>query len=250
MSTGVKIALIGCGLLFVIAIAIFGVGGYFAKKYIGEGIESVKNVAGTEDSEYGKKGAELTKDYPFTPPSNGIITENQLQRFLNVRKSLYEIYRNHEAEFKDLQNQSNQSGFGTAMKGFSLMNELKKTQLEALTEQHMSPDEYRYIVTMVYTTWGSKLANDAKPAANNAVEGLQKSIEELDKQIADPNTPDVLKEQLKKTKEAMEFQIKSYSEIANADASTSVAQTNIDLFNKYQKEITKYQMGGLEYLGF
>ena len=249
MSTGVKIALIGCGLLVVVAIVVFGVGGYFAKKYLNQGIESVKNVAGSEDSEYGKKIAELSKEYPFTQPSDSTITENQLRRFLNVRKALFDIYKNHETELKNLQNQNDQ-GFDTAMKGFSMMSDLRKTQAEALAKQRMSPEEYKYILTMVYTTWGSKLASDAKPAAQSTVEGLKKSIEEVDKQIADPNVPDAIKEQLKTTRETMESQLQSLSGLANMDKSESVPQSNIDLFNKYEKEIQRYQMSGLEYLGF
>jgi hypothetical protein len=163
---------------------------------------------------------------------------------------MYGIYQGHESEIKKLQDDKNQPGFGTAMKGFSLMNELRNAQANALAEQHMSVDEYNYIVTIVYTTWGSKMANEVKPAAASAVEGLKKTIQEMDKQIADPNTPEVLKEGLKKTKEGMEAQIKSYSEIANPEPSQSVPQSNIQLFTKYEKEIQKYYMAGLEYLGF
>ena len=72
----------------------------------------------------------------------------------------------------------------------------------------------------------------------------------MDKQIADPNVPDAIKEQLKTTRETMESQLQSLSGLASMDKSESVPQSNIDLFNKYEKEIQRYQMSGLEYLGF
>jgi hypothetical protein len=101
VSTGLKIALIGCGLLLIICVVALGVGGYFAKKWLGEGVETVKNITGSEDSHYGKKIAELNQQYPFTPSPDSLITDKQLQRFLNVRKSLFMVYKNHEANLKN-----------------------------------------------------------------------------------------------------------------------------------------------------
>src|SRR5262245_18039552 len=144
MTTGVKIALIGCGVLFIGAIIAVGVVGYLGKKFVSEGIDAVKNAAGTDDSEYGKKVAELQKEYPFNPPADGVITENQLQRFLNVRKALYGVYQNHSAELVKLKNSQNPD-FGSVVKGFSMIKNLRATQAQALADQHMSPDEYKYM---------------------------------------------------------------------------------------------------------
>lgn len=248
MSTGVKVVLIGCGLLFVIAIIAFGVGGYFVKRYVGEGIETVKNVVGSDDSEYGKKIAELSQEYPFTPSSDGVITEDQLQRFLNVRKSLYSIYKNHESEFAKLQDPKG-PGFDTALKGFSMMNELRKAQAGALEAQKMSMEEYRYMVTTVYVTWASKATQDVVPAMNSAAEDLKKSIEDINKQIADSSIPEAAKEQLRQTKQMMQSQLDSIPQ--NVDKQLEgVPQANIDLLKRYQKEIEQYYMAGLEYIGF
>ncbi len=248
MSTGVKVVLIGCGLLFVIAIIALGVGGYFAKKYVGEGIESVKNVIGSEDSEYGKKVIELSQKYPFTPPSDGVITENQLQRFLNVRKSLYSIYKNHEGEFAKLQDPKG-PGVDTAFKGFSMMNELRKTQTDALEAQKMSMEEYKFMVTTVYVTWATKATKDVAPAMNSAAEDFKKSIESIDSQIADSSIPEAAKEQLRRTKEMMQSQLDSIPQDVNKQLE-AVPQANIDLLTRYQKEIEQYYMAGLEYIGF
>jgi hypothetical protein len=248
MSTGIKIALIGCGLLFVIVIVGFGVGGYLLKKYVGEGVETVKNVVGSEDSEYGKKMAELAQEYPFTPPSDGVITDNQLQRFLNVRKSLFSIYKNHESEFAKLKDSQNPD-LGSAMKGFSMMKELRVAQAKALEEQHMSLEEYRFMVTTVYVTWATKATKEVAPMMNSTAEGLKKSIEEIDKQLADSNIPETAKEQLRQTKESMQSQLDSIPKEIDKQLE-GLPQANIDLLTRYQKEVEKYYMAGLEYIGF
>jgi hypothetical protein len=248
MSTGVKVALIGCGLLFVIVIAAFGVGGFFAKKFIGEGIDAVKNAAGTDDSEYGKKVAELQKEYPFTPPSDGVITNHQLQRFLNVRKALYGVYHEHAAELEKLKNTSNPD-LGSAVKGFSMIKDLRSAQAKALAEQHMSPDEYKYMVSAIYVTWATKVTKDVEPAMASAAEGFKKSLDQLDHQLADPNLSETAKEQLKKTKEAVQSQLDAIPKNVDKELE-SVPKQNIELFTEYQKEIAQYSMAGLELIGF
>jgi hypothetical protein len=248
MSTGVKVALIGCGVLFVVVIVAFGVGGYFVKRFVGEGIDAVKNVAGSDDSEYGKKVAELQKEYPFNPSSDGVITDDQLQRFLNVRKALYGVYQNHAAELEKLKNSSNPD-FGSAIKGFSMIKDLRVAQAQALQEQHMSPDEYKYMVSEIYVTWATKVTKDVAPAMASAAEGLKKSLDQLDHQLADPNLSETAKEQLKRTKETLQSQLDAVPKNVDKELE-SVPKQNIELFTKYQKEIAKYSMAGLELIGF
>jgi hypothetical protein len=78
------------------------------------------------------------------------------------------------------------------------MKDMRLTQAKALQDQHMSLDEYRFMVTAVYLTWATKVTKDVAPMMDSAAEGLKKSIGELDKQIADSNIPESAKEQLKK----------------------------------------------------
>ena len=64
--------------------------------------KTIENVIGTEDSEYGKKVAELNQKYPFKEPADNIVREERLQRFLAVRKDMGIVYKQHEAEIKQI----------------------------------------------------------------------------------------------------------------------------------------------------
>jgi len=101
-SKGVKIALIGCGMIGVIFLVAVLAGGYFVKNWFSDKAKSITKVADTE-KEYDQRTTELKQDYPFVAPSNGVITESQLNRFLTVRKSMYAVYKQHEAEFKKME---------------------------------------------------------------------------------------------------------------------------------------------------
>lgn len=254
-STLLKVFLIGCIGLVVIAVVAFTAMFYYGKKWVKEKAEKIENVGGGENSEYGKRATKLKEEHPFTAPEDRVITESQLVRFLAVRKAVYGVYKQHEPEMKALENQN--QGFSEAMKGLELINELKLVQVKELENQNMSPDEYTYIVTAVYSSWFAKAAKEGlKEHANYtdaANDALQKQIDELDKQIQDPNTPEESKEQLQQLKDTLETQKKtlgSDESLKQADtALENVPQANIDLFTKYQDEIQKYSMAGLEFVG-
>ncbi len=256
MGTGSKIFLIGCVVVLVVCgIAIVG-GGWFVKNWFSEKAKTVENLAGSKDSEYGKKSAELRKEYPFTPPANNLITEDQFNRFISVRKAMYGVYQRNEAQFKEME-KNKESGLSGALKGLELLNDIRKAQIEALEQQRMSPDEYTYVVTAVYKTWFAKGAREALKdqgtATQAAAENLKKSIAEIDKQLQDPNTPEEAKKQLEATKQQLETQLQSIpqnTELKQIDNElASIPKENIDLFSRHEAEIKQYSMSGLELIG-
>ncbi len=254
-STGIKVVLVGCAVIGIGFVVAIGVGGYFVKKKVGEKINEVKNMTGAQDSDYGKKTEELKKQYQFSPPSNGIITESQLMRFLAIRKSVYETYKKYEADFKKVSD-SEKPGLDAPLKGIKMWNDIHMVQVQELEKQKMSPDEYSYITTGVYKTWFAKGTREAmkhESFSEASADGLKKSIAALDKQIQDPATNEDLKKQLQKIKEGLESQLKSIGEnqqIKEMDAQLeSVPKENIELFTKHQKEIEQYSMAGLELIG-
>lgn len=255
MASGVKVVLIGCAVIGIGIVVAIGVGGYFVKKKVGEKIKEVKNVTGAQDSDYGKKTEELKKQYPFTPPASGIITEPQLMRFLAIRKSVYEKYKQYEADFKKMA-ETEKPGFDAPLKGLKMWNDIHMVQAQALEQQKMSPDEYSYVATSVYKTWLAKGARETmkqESFSEASADALKKSIAELDKQIQNPGTNEEVKKQLQQVKEGLETQLKSLPEnqqIKQMDAQLeSVPKENIALFTKHQKEIEQYSMAGLELIG-
>jgi hypothetical protein len=125
----------------------------------------------------------------FTPPADGTIREDRLQKFLDVRKRVYAVYEQHKTELDEM-GKKKESDFGDVRKGFVLINELRLAQAQGLADAGMSDDEYRFIVDQVYRTmW------------------------------------------------------------AETNKSTDVPAANLALFRKYEADIKKYAMGGLEWIG-
>lgn len=254
-STVVKVAFVGCVVIVIGVAAAIGIGGYFLKKTVEDKYEKVKNVAGTPDSEYGKKTAQLTQQHPFTSPANGIVTEDQLQRFLEVRKSVFAVYKKYESEFKKMEADKKQ-GFDALMKVGGIWNEVRMTQVNALEAQRMSPEEYNYIVVAVYKGWlakGAKETLKGQTLQQSGQENLQNAIDSLEKQIDDPSTSEETKKQLMATRKALEQQKESLTDnaaVRRVDAElAAVPEENIALFTRYKSDIEKYSMAGLELIG-
>ena len=47
--------------------------------------ETLHNIAGDEEGEFGKHAAKLRASHPFTPPADGRLTEHQVQQFIAVK---------------------------------------------------------------------------------------------------------------------------------------------------------------------
>src|SRR5215831_41182 len=100
-SKAVVGVLVGCGVIILIGVIAIVAGGWFVKTKIDQGVKTVKNITGSEDSEYGQRSAKLAKEYPFTAPADGIVPESQLVRYLDVRKSMFTVYQQHDTEIKE-----------------------------------------------------------------------------------------------------------------------------------------------------
>jgi hypothetical protein len=245
--------LIGCVGIIVIgtiaSVALF----YYGKKIVTEKVHKIENIGGGEESDYGKKAAKLKEAHPFTAPADGVITEDQLNRFLSVRKAVYAVYKQHEPEIQSVQ--KGPGSVSDVWKGMEFVNDLRMAQINELVNQEMSPDEYKFIAVMVYTGWIGKMAKEGlkgeksyEDAANKAI---QKQIDDLDKQLQDPNTSEETKKQLQPLRDTLESQKKVLTpELKELDEGLQkIPQQNMDLFAKHKEDIEKYSMGGLDMLG-
>lgn len=183
MGTGGKIA-IGCVVVVVVVgiVAVVALGGlaFWAKG-------KAEQITGEQ-----RRIEELQRRAnanPFTRPADGTITEDRLQKFLEVRRRVYAVYERHRTELDEM-SKKKQGDFGDVRRGFVLINELRLAQAQALADVAMSEDEYHFIVEQVYKTVG-----------------------------------------------------------AGADESADVPPANRALFRKYEADIKKYAMGGLEWIG-
>ena len=200
MGTGGKIA-IGCGIAVLVAgiVAIVALGGmaYWVKGKA----EELTGEQNRIEELHRKANANR-----FTPPADGAISEDRLQKFLEVRKRVYAVYEKHKEELDEM-GKKKQGDFGDVRKGFALINELRLAQAQALADLGMSEDEYRFLVEQIYKSmWASEAARSAATPAAGA-----------------SSSP--------------------------SSAQTDVPPGNIVLFRKYEADIKKYAMGGLEWIG-
>jgi bifunctional pyridoxal-dependent enzyme with beta-cystathionase and maltose regulon repressor activities len=175
LTTGVKIA-IGCGVasilgIMVVAVAVFS-GAYWLK---GKTEEFTGNENRIEELLQKANAAR------FDRPEDEVIREDRLLTFLDIRKRIFSVYVKHRALLEAM-GQKKQGDWGDVTKGFSVVNEIRFAQAQALADVGMSEDEYRFMVEQVYKTAG--------------------------------------------------------------------AAPNVELLRKYEAEIKKYAMAGLEWIGY
>jgi hypothetical protein len=234
VGKGAKIA-IGCVVVTFLAVVavIAALGGlaWWGKSKID------KFTASETKIEEARKKADAIK---FTPPADGVIAEDRLTTFLEVRKRVFAVYEKHkdEIEARGGKKQGDLSDVGAM---FGLINELRQVQSQALADLGMSTSEYQYLVTNIYKTmWASEIAKSTggKSASEAAGEAYDKMAEAMKGAATTPEAQKAL--------EAVQAQAQAAREGAKQ---MDVPPANIDLFRRHEAEIKKYAMGGLELLG-
>ncbi len=145
MSTGAKIA-IGCGvavLVLLVAAAIFV---FFAGRFISEQIGGFgAQGEATETFE------RLAEAYPFTPPEDGVVTEQQAWTFFNVSDEVWSAVAEQAEELNRLIEEAEASeeepGFRDLITGMEAMGKLFRARLvlaEALERHQISSQEYTW----------------------------------------------------------------------------------------------------------
>jgi predicted Fe-Mo cluster-binding NifX family protein len=245
-STATKVVLIGCGVIVIAGIIVIAAGGFFVRSKIQEFTKG--------GGDYAEKTEQLSKEYPFQPPASGIITDQQIRRFIEVRKQVHTVYQRYESEFKKLENKD--QNLSVLTKGWSFLKDIRKQHAEALATQKMSPEEYQYIVNAVYKTWMAAGTRDVlkdRSFSDVAKKELKDSISKIDHQLADPDTPEAARKALQKTRAEFQSQLQNLDQnsvVKKMDSTLdSIPPENLKLFQKYEKELKEYSMGGLDLVG-
>lgn len=258
LSKGAKIG-IGCAVAAVVALGVVAmvvVGGAFWAK------GKLEKVAG-DQQQIEKLQAQANRN-KFEEPSDGLIREDRLMTFLEVRKRVYAVYEKHKAEIEAM-GKKQQADFSDVTTSLGWLNELRLAQAQALADLHMSEDEYRYMVQQVYKTlWAaevakstggrsvSEAAGDMYAKAADAMEQAARQAEQTKKQAdaagdkAGEHTADSTADDARKqAKELREQADKAREQAKELD----VPPANIALFQKYEADIKRYAMSGLELMG-
>jgi hypothetical protein len=250
LSRGVKIAL-GCGTAAVLAVVVVATAVLGAAWW---GIGKAQKVA--EQFEADQKGTEAALQKananPFTAPSDGVIQEERLLRFLAVRKALHdEVYLRHK-DMIDAQARKKDPDLSALAQLPFIIAELRASKARALAAQGMSERELSWLFGTVYSSLliasageeGKEVAEMARSGSHEVVEQAEKALAAAE---ANPDTPPELKAHLK---EAVARARVSAAVADEAGKRVDIPPANLALFRKHREEILKYTMGGLELIPF
>ena len=244
MKTIAKVA-IGCGIAVVlagiVAVAVLGGAAWWLKG-------KTESMLGEQQKiEALQKKADQNA---FTPPADGVLQEARLLKFLEVRKRVYAIYETHKAEIEAM-GQKKQADFGDVTKAFTWVNELRLALAQALVDAGMSQKEYEYHVESVYKTlWAAEIAKST--GGKSASQVVSEAAQEMEKAMREAKREAHAQGAHEAENQVAEAEEKGTEEMDKAVGETKaleVPKANLELFRKYEADIKKYAMSGLELLG-
>ena len=163
MGTGAKVA-IGCGIAAIL-------GGVMVAVLVFGGVWWVKGKAEqftgreTQIEELKKKANAV----PFTEPADGLVSEERLVKFLDVRRRVFDVYAKHKDELEAM-NKKKQADFSDVTKGLGVLAEVRLAQAQALADVGMSEAEYHFLIQQVYKSlWASEAAKVSPAPGGQAV---------------------------------------------------------------------------------
>ncbi len=243
MTKGAKIALgCGCAVLLVGAaiIAVFGVGAFWAKAKLHQVAGNFDKLsAQTKEIQTFERKANAN---PYSAPADGVIPEARFVKFLETRKQVYGVYERFKPELDALEakgKSKTQPSLSGALeaggKVAQLFTELRLAQVQALADVGMSEREYRDIQVAVYkTAWAAESEKQSGKTPSQAMREAERSAEAQQSGLSE--------EDRRKLHESM-------AQLGQAAQALEVPKANIDLFRKYEADIKKYAMNGLELIG-
>jgi hypothetical protein len=248
MTKGAKIAL-GCAAAGCLAVVV--VGGLIVAG-VGAGAYWVKGKAETlvaEQERIQKQVDQANAENPFDRPSDGVIQEARLLKFLEIRKRVFVVYEKHRAAIEGMEKQKD-ADFAALGSLMGIFNEARQAQANALAEVGMSQHEYAFLVESIYkSAWAAAVTGEtgrqATEAADAAIDEVQRQLRESAaraKEHGIEGAEAAIDEAMRQAREAE-------GSIAEAGRSLEVPPQNVELFNKHKDQIAKYAMGGFEMIG-
>lgn len=243
MKPIVKVA-IGCGIALVVA-------GIAAIVVVGAGIWWAKGKAETMVADQEKIDTLQKKadQVPFTPPADGVLSEERLLKFLEIRKRVYGVYEKYKADLEGMGGKK-QADLGDVTRALGMFNELRLAVAQAQADVGMSRAEYGYFVESIYKTlWASEIERSTGKSASEVVGDSARAMEQaLDqaKREAHEQGAHETEEHVATAEEDAARELRKAAEEAGA---LDVPKANIELFRKYEADIKRYAMGGLEMIG-
>ena len=139
---------VGCLVaLLVLALVIGGLVWWFVIRPVQGVLGNLTNLSQLEELD-----KQIRNTAAYTPPSNGEISPDQLERLLSVERSIKtqvgERLKQLEGKYQSL-SEVNAQNFSQALEGmgdmFKVLVDAKKAQVDALNTQNFSKNEYRWV---------------------------------------------------------------------------------------------------------
>lgn len=264
MGTGAKIA-VGCGCVVLlgtaVVIGVLGAGAWWAKGKIdevGAGVGAM--TAQSEEAERYEKQANANA---YAPNPDGVIAEDRLLKFLDVRRQVHGVYQRYESELRAIEKKAGSSSdkltlpdLWTAGGSLARMaGDIRLAQMKALAADGMSEAEYRDIQVAVYkSAWASgaetesgqlpaEAVSEAMAEAASKAEEAVRTGAEAARREGVPGAEQISPQDARKLEEGL----KELGE--GAGRALHVPRANVELFRKYKADIQKYAMHGLAFIG-
>jgi hypothetical protein len=247
LTKGAKVALgcLGAGCLVtagVAAVLVFGIGA--GAHWLKGKTESFVNQEQRIEDLHKKANA-----MPFHRPPDGVIAEDRLLKFLEVRKRVYSVYERHRSEFEGMK-QKKEADFTDLKNALGLLGDVRLALAQAQADLGMGEEEYQFMVQAVYhSAMASTFEKDAGKPPSEAMGELMKQAQEAMKKGVDaarkegvPGVKDLPDDTVTGATDQME-------KAAEAMKGIDAPKANVELFRKYEAEIKKYTMHGLELVG-
>ena len=258
MTTGAKVA-IGCAAVAMLGIVIVVVGVGGAAWWAKGKVEQVTD----EQDRIGALQAQANKN-EFRRPADGLLDEARLQKFLDVRRRVYDVYKKYEQDIA-ARGKKDKADFGDVTTAFGMINEIRLAQAQAQADLGMGDDEYRFLVEQVYKTmWAAEVAKStggksvseaAGQMYDQAAQAMAKAAEQArqPRAHAERSGSDAAEDAAEEGEEEVEEgaeELRKQADEARARArEMDVPPANIALFHKYEAQIKQYAMSGLEWIG-
>jgi hypothetical protein len=236
-----KVAKIAVGCLVVsflgVIVAVVAFGGLIwwgktkVEQYAKPALESAQRISDLE--------SKANRENPFTRPADGVVAEERLLKFLDVRRRVYAVYDRNRGFFES-QDHKKDADFSDLSRGISIIGDARMALAEALVDVGMSHDEYQFLVESIYASaWAAGIEDGTGGKTVSELTG--QAMDEAQKQLGATGNAEA-----QKAADALG---------AQRDAAVAMSQhadvpkANVALFRKHQDEIRKYAMAGLELVG-
>jgi hypothetical protein len=205
----VKKILAGCLIVAVIATIGFGVAAFYAYRFAKPMITSASDYM-AKAREVARLGDDLKIKTTYTPPANGELTLQQVERFLAVQSrvrsdlgSKWDLVEKKSAELKAKTQSENRKDL-TLSEFTSVFSDIaniwldaRRSQVLALNTQRFSQSEYDWVRDRVYEAAGVQLAGEIDLSK---IEALAKANGNIDVGVPKVDLPKVPENNLKLVK--------------------------------------------------